>query len=761
MTLSSTPVFEGPEKRLLVSFAANPSGVRSSMRDIDMETLRQILSAASCSILSVVNNSHFDAYLLSESSLFIADNSIMLKTCGSTTLLRALPVILDAARTLGIIPLIVQYSRVSFTFPERQQWPHDSFHNEATYLDETLCTQGQRLQIGGSSPDWHLYIAKLAAFSDAPTHTLEIFMFDLDPKAMRHFVAAQTDAHGTTTTSGVRSLLSKYSLVDAFNFQPCGYSLNAINSNTDEESGYITIHVSPEPAASYVSFECTDNSIRLADTIASVVKVFHPGRFTVTFLGCHHSRAIRTIPNAPVDWSKLEKLLGAHFYLHREPVLLQPVNNLWAAVGTFMQRSTSSVHLDFIEDNPILDAIQKQFRILECPPCMDPVSKVRFGISSKDEVHCPLFVVDVLELLRRAEFVRNLGYTLRYPVRCNSDPVILKVLDSLKWSFDAVSIREVNLLVGIGVERNRIVFSSPMLTKEVLLNMNNIGMVSLFGIPDSVVAKSIRASNVKVEIRIPGGAVDESVKVCREILSAGCKKIESFAVDCHMEAHYSDCESLGNVLKERLKTIKSVRDFLPLAAVKDSGVYVGEIFPGCQDYANETLDGLREIGEMEKNFSADIGRWVVAPCTSLVISVIGVRVRFVECDGDYGESYSYYMNDGVYGAFSSIIMERSLWNTKMEKVMNPIVLGTKKEAVESICPGGSEDDGRSSVQSVELFESTLFGPTCDAMDRIWTGALPKLDKGGLIMFENMGAYAASAVSRFNGFADQFETVYIK
>lgn len=48
-------------------------------------------------------------------------------------------------------------------------------------------------------------------------------------------------------------------------------------------------------------------------------------------------------------------------------------------------------------------------------------------------------------------------------------------------------------------------------------------------------------------------------------------------------------------------------------------------------------------------------------------------------------------------------------------------------------------------------KSSIWGPTCDAMDCILpTCHLPKLNIGDWIIFENMGAYTLSAASTFNG-----------
>ena len=78
------------------------------------------VAQASCCIVSRTSNAHFDAYVLSESSLFVYPDRLVLKTCGTTKLLAAVPKVLALATTLGMDARRCKYSRASFLFPEHQ-----------------------------------------------------------------------------------------------------------------------------------------------------------------------------------------------------------------------------------------------------------------------------------------------------------------------------------------------------------------------------------------------------------------------------------------------------------------------------------------------------------------------------------------------------------------------------------------------------------------------------------------------------------------
>ena len=78
------------------------------------------MAQASCCIVSRTSNAYFDAYVLSESSLFVYPDRLVLKTCGTTKLLAAVPEVLALATTLGMDARRCKYSRASFLFPEHQ-----------------------------------------------------------------------------------------------------------------------------------------------------------------------------------------------------------------------------------------------------------------------------------------------------------------------------------------------------------------------------------------------------------------------------------------------------------------------------------------------------------------------------------------------------------------------------------------------------------------------------------------------------------------
>jgi len=101
---SEDVVFEGPEKKLEVYFSRCPTSA-DGLRQVSMEDLAEMLDMAACSILHHTQNAYFDAYLLSESSCFVFPDRVILKTCGTTTLLLVLPKVLFS---LMVVPVGIE-----------------------------------------------------------------------------------------------------------------------------------------------------------------------------------------------------------------------------------------------------------------------------------------------------------------------------------------------------------------------------------------------------------------------------------------------------------------------------------------------------------------------------------------------------------------------------------------------------------------------------------------------------------------------------
>lgn len=280
--------FEGFEKRLEITFFepsifVDPEG--RGLRALSKAQLDEILGPAECTIVDSLANESVDSYVLSESSLFVYAYKIIIKTCGTTKLLRAIPPILSLAASLSLEVKSVRYTRGSFIFPGAQSYPHRSFSEEVDVLNGYFgkLAAGSNAFVMGNpekTQKWHVYSASAETISfDEPIYTIEMCMTGLNKdKASVFFKSQSANAAVMTESSGIRKILPDSKICD-FDFEPCGYSMNAI-----EGPAISTIHITPEDGFSYASFEAVGYDLKVVNLnqlVERVLACFEPSEFSI------------------------------------------------------------------------------------------------------------------------------------------------------------------------------------------------------------------------------------------------------------------------------------------------------------------------------------------------------------------------------------------------------------------------------------------------------------------------------------------------
>lgn len=261
----------GPEKLLEVWFSPSPHALQgcsepTGLKAVPAEVWKTMLDLVNCKVLSIVESEDVDAYLLSESSMFVFPHKLILKTCGTTTLLCGLPRILEIAVLFGGFsrstappsngiavaapPYRVFYSRKNYLFPDRQQGPHRSWRDEVHTLDK-LFVGGSAYMIGKMNGEhWYLYLTEPYTLLTPPAspqsmdspgtetkvlqipsslvvdrgtkvcegedETLEILMTDLDEENARQFYLDHASAVAEDQWTGSQGGKEDHDHVDVF-----------------------------------------------------------------------------------------------------------------------------------------------------------------------------------------------------------------------------------------------------------------------------------------------------------------------------------------------------------------------------------------------------------------------------------------------------------------------------------------------------------------------------------------------------------------
>ncbi|XP_078375169.1 S-adenosylmethionine decarboxylase proenzyme-like isoform X2 [Oculina patagonica] len=284
--MESVGFFEGPEKLMEVWWtpvlgADSASGLSGDLRTIPREKWSELLMLVNCTIISEKRNDDMIAFLLSESSMFVSRERLILKTCGQTTLLYCIKPLLELAKVECGLTEVQDffYSRMNYQAPNLQPEPHQTFQQEVQWLDQ-LFPDGAGYALGRlNGPDtWYLYtLHNILPGVTEPDQTLEILMLDLDREIMDKFYkTAFSDADEVTTATGIGDFLPG-ALIDAALFDPCGYSANGLLDDS-----YFSIHITPQEECSYVSFETNVKVTSYKELISKVLDAFKPGRFLMT-----------------------------------------------------------------------------------------------------------------------------------------------------------------------------------------------------------------------------------------------------------------------------------------------------------------------------------------------------------------------------------------------------------------------------------------------------------------------------------------------
>ena len=271
MTGSTSPFFEGTEKKFeLVVDSELPS-----FREHGHSYWTDVARSAGADVLSRLSNDRCNAYLLSESSLFVFDHRVIMMTCGCSSLHNAVLEILDAVPEQRVRTLV--YKRKHEIFPHDQP---TSFFDDVSILSERL--PGRAYQFGHED-EHHLYVFHLDRDREADTAgtTVELLMHGLGEGVGDNFrLSRRPTTPEVREVTGVDRIIPGFE-VDDHLFVPNGYSLNAIR-----EGEYFAVHVTPEEACSYASFETNHRfDGDLEPILSRLLRIFRPRSYDFILSG--------------------------------------------------------------------------------------------------------------------------------------------------------------------------------------------------------------------------------------------------------------------------------------------------------------------------------------------------------------------------------------------------------------------------------------------------------------------------------------------
>jgi ornithine decarboxylase len=330
-----------------------------------------------------------------------------------------------------------------------------------------------------------------------------------------------------------------------------------------------------------------------------------------------------------------------------------------------------------------------------------------------------------------------------YAVKCNPNPAILHTLDRLGTGFDCASRDEIDRCLDMGVPPERLIFANPCKLEAHILHarMRNVKRMT-FDNEDEMIKIVRLFPEAELVLRI---ITDDSSSMCKFSSKFGTllKDVKPImklgqeigahivGVSFHVGSGCEDPSAFGKAVRDAGTVFEwGAQCGMTMRLLDIGGGFQGDetLKPALADVASQVNAELWRFPQGTV-FIAEPGRYFATKSHTVVLRVHSRRVMRDEQGSPI--KVLYYVNDGVYQSFNSILFDHQHPLPRIVPTPNTLSI----------------------TSSSPRYPSTMFGPTCDSLDCICKDyPMPLLEVGQWVYFDNMGAYTTAAATQFNGFS---------
>ncbi|KAG0048289.1 hypothetical protein BGZ83_006727 [Gryganskiella cystojenkinii] len=341
-----------------------------------------------------------------------------------------------------------------------------------------------------------------------------------------------------------------------------------------------------------------------------------------------------------------------------------------------------------------------------------------------------------------------------FAMKCNPDPMVMRLLASLGAGFDCASKNEIQSVLEMGVDPSRIIYANPCKQNSFVkyARTNNVHMMTFDNAEELHKIKKFHPE-AQLVLRI---LTDDSKSLCKLGLKFGAPldttgsllatarelNLNVIGISFHVGSGCFDANAFGEAVIRARRVFDQAKEY----GYEFNFLDVGGGFPSAHVTEGITFEKVAAIlgSTVDTLFGPEVrviaepGRYYVGSAFTLATQVIARRTiardldQILSQEQSQNPSHMYYINDGMYGSFNCIMFDH--------QVCEPKVL---------LKDGGFSY--KTVVNEAHGFAS-VWGPTCDSIDCISAkSSLPLMETGDWLYFENMGAYTITAASQFNGF----------
>lgn len=340
-------------------------------------------------------------------------------------------------------------------------------------------------------------------------------------------------------------------------------------------------------------------------------------------------------------------------------------------------------------------------------------------------------------------------------VKCNPDTQVIRLLAELGTGFDCASKAEIEQVLKSGVEPERIIYAQPCKTNSYVRYAASHGVKQMtFDNTDELYKIKKLYPGAELFLRI---STDDSSSLCRLSLKFGAAMdttddllalakeldLNIVGVSFHVGSGASDPIAFLKAVQDARVVFDQAHGYgFNMHTLDVGGGFISDTF---ETMAAVLRDALDEYMPAHINIIGEPGRYYVASAFTLAAHIIARRT--IEDPATREKSYMIYLNDGLYGNFSSIMFDHQ----------HPVA-----QVLHAGDTGCFYFDAVAAQECRAGIEYSIWGPTCDGIDRIAESIRfgHTLDVGDWLYFEDMGAYTKCSATRFNGFSDSHDVVYV-
>ncbi|KAJ5678739.1 hypothetical protein N7462_006983 [Penicillium macrosclerotiorum] len=323
-----------------------------------------------------------------------------------------------------------------------------------------------------------------------------------------------------------------------------------------------------------------------------------------------------------------------------------------------------------------------------------------------------------------------------YAVKCNSDPTLLKCLADLGTGFDCASVEEMRIVLSLGVDPSLILFANPCKSTSAMNFARRAGVVmTTFDNIDELEKVKLHMPDAALLLRIH--ANDDGALICfgekfgahlditeTLISRAWDLQLSIVGVSFHVGTGASNPQAF-------CQAIKDARHVFGLAENQGFNPTILDIGGGFQDTHFSSMAPIVRAA-IHKEFSSKVtviaepGRYYARSAYTIVSQIIARRCQ-TGTSALTGFPNMLYQNDGVYGNFMNVIMEKEIMTPQNGKASDTLPLAVNHRY-------------------------SIWGPTCDSIDCVVRDI--SFDRDVKV------AYTLATATQFNGFNCSRKILYV-